>query len=134
MVSQADLDRFYEHLVVSVRKAGGACAITSGMACVHYGIAFSTKDCDLLCLADGASLLLDILQRTEFLGARCRYRGNISPPLDARWLRGGWTSHFRWPREESEPHLDVFGVAPRGTTRWERETNFLWHSGPGTQV
>ena len=43
MVSQADLDRFYETLVESVRSAGGACAITSGMACVLYGIAFSTQ-------------------------------------------------------------------------------------------
>ena len=126
MVSQADLDHFYETLVVSVRSAGGACAITSGMACVHYGIAFSTKDCDLLCLADGASRLLEILARTEFQGVRCRYRGNISPPLDARWLRGGWTSHFRWPFDKAEPHLDVFGIAPRGTTRWERETQGLY--------
>jgi hypothetical protein len=23
----------------------------------------------------------------------CQYLGNISPPLDGRWLKGGWTSH-----------------------------------------
>jgi hypothetical protein len=45
MVSQADLDKFYESIVLELRRRG-ICAITSGMACVHYGVAQSTKDCD----------------------------------------------------------------------------------------
>ena len=126
MISQADLDRFYETLVCTVRAKGGVCAITSGMACVQYGVALSTKDCDVLCRAETVSVLLDCLKTTDFRGCDCVYRGNISPPLDARWLRGGWTSHFVWRHPEAEAHLDVFGIAPRGTARWEREVLGLY--------
>lgn len=121
MISQTELDRFYEDLVSTVRANGGVCAITSGMACVEYGVAQSTKDCDVLCTAESLQGLFDVLTVTNFCGACCVYRGNISPPLDARWLRGGWTSHFVWKRDEAEAYLDVFCVAPRGSTRWEQE-------------
>jgi hypothetical protein len=36
------------------------CGITSGLACVHYGIAESTKDCDLLCHTASFATLLDL--------------------------------------------------------------------------
>ena len=49
------------------------------------------------------------------------YRGHLTPPLDARWLRGGWTSHFVWEAEGAEAYLDIFGVAPRGSSPWEVE-------------
>ena len=51
MIPQAELDRFFERLVTMVQTQGGVLAITSGMACVHYGVAQATKDCDLLCAA-----------------------------------------------------------------------------------
>ena len=37
MISQRELDDFYEGVVTAVRDRGGACVITSGMACVQYG-------------------------------------------------------------------------------------------------
>ena len=126
MISQAELDRFYEGLVTEVRTRGGVCAITSGMACVQYGVAQSTKDCDVLCVAGDAHSLFEILVNSRFFGSSCGYRGNITPPLDARWLAGGWTSHFHWRHAEAEAHLDVFGVAPRGSIRWEREIGGLY--------
>ncbi len=126
MVSQAELDRFYENLVSTVQANGGVCAITSGMACVEYGVAQSTKDCDVLCTAESIQGLFAVLTTAEFCGVRCVYRGNISPPLDARWLRGGWTSHFVWKRGDAEAYLDVFCVAPRGSTRWEQELAGLY--------
>ena len=95
MVS-ADLPAFYEDLVRKLRDQGVVCAITSGLACVHYGIAETTQDCDLLCHPSSFDQLLRLLAFTEINGATCAYRGNISPPLDARWHRGGWTSHFEW--------------------------------------
>ncbi|MEO7297758.1 MAG: hypothetical protein ABI042_04195, partial [Verrucomicrobiota bacterium] len=89
-----ELHLFFEDFVSELRHRGVVCAITSGMACVHYGVAETTKDCDLLCHPSSFGTLLDLLEETKVSGASCRYRGNISPPLDARWHRGGWTSHF----------------------------------------
>ena len=126
MISQADLDRFYEGLVTEVCTRGGTCAITSGMACVQYGVAHSTKDCDVLCVRQDARVFLEILNASSFFGSSCSYRGNLTPPLDERWMAGGWTSHFYWRHAEAAPHLDIFGLAPRGTISWEREVNGLY--------
>src|SRR5436853_2687347 len=49
MLSYAELEQFYEGLVIKLREQGVVCAITSGMACVHYGVAETTKDCDATC-------------------------------------------------------------------------------------
>ena len=69
MILQADLDRFYEGLVTDVRVRGGACAIVGGMACVQYGVAPSTKDCDVLCSVEALSTLLDVITE-HFFGLR----------------------------------------------------------------
>jgi hypothetical protein len=43
--------------------------------------------------------------------------------LDARWLAGGYTSHFHWPTVGPiKPFLDVFGAPPRVSSPWEKET------------
>ena len=118
MISHAELDRFFEHLVAAVQAKGGVCAITSGMACVQYGVAQATKDCDLLCAADSAGQLLNVLRATPLQRVACSYRGHVTPPLDQRWLRGGWTSHFHWESGEIAAYLDVFGVAPRASSEW----------------
>jgi hypothetical protein len=44
MISQAELDRFFEQLVATVQAKGGVCAVTSGMACMQYGVAQATKE------------------------------------------------------------------------------------------
>ena len=111
----AELERFYEGLVTRARAQGITCAITSGMACVAYGVAQTTKDCDVLCAPEAAERLLTLLSKTEFAGALPGYRGHITPPMDARWLRGGWTSHFAWKTGDTEAYLDIFGVAPRAS-------------------
>lgn len=121
MISQAELDRFFERLVTTVQTQGGVCAITSGMACVQYGVASATKDCDLLCSADSAGQLLNVLRVTSLNGVGCAYRGHLTPPLDPRWLRGGWTSHFHWDLGDAAAYLDVFGVAPRASSFWITE-------------
>ncbi|MEQ1829502.1 MAG: hypothetical protein ABL921_26295 [Pirellula sp.] len=125
MVSPTDLDRFYENLVQTIQSSGVACAITSGMACVRYGVAISTKDCDILCSADSSDQLFDLLKTKTFLGASCSYRGHITAPLESRWQRGGWTAHFEWKVDSSAAYLDVFGVAPRASTPWEAECSEL---------
>ncbi|MFN0076843.1 MAG: hypothetical protein ACKVY0_10230 [Prosthecobacter sp.] len=114
-----DVIQFYLALVSAAKARGIRCAITSGMACVAYEVAEATKDCDLLCDPEAAADFLALLAESPFEGAACRYRGNISPPLDARWHKGGWTSHFEWPG--SEAYLDVFGIAPRARSSWLEE-------------
>lgn len=123
---QAELERFFEGLVERVRSQGAVCAITSGMACVRFGVAVATKDCDVLCLPDNAAIFFDTLVATQLGDASCRYRGHMTAPLDARWLRGGWTAHFMWGGESSDARLDVFGVAPRASAAWDAEMQGLY--------
>jgi len=125
-VDSAELHLFYEDLVRTLRNRGVVCAITSGLACVHYGIAESTKDCDLLCHSDFFELLLGVLEATQIEEHPCGYRGHISPPLDARWHRGGWTSHFEWATQPKVTTLDVFGRAVRQSSPWEHELSGLY--------
>jgi hypothetical protein len=127
-MTQAELDSFYEAIVVKVRARGGVCAITSGMACIEFGVAQTTKDCDLLCEPRGARILLKAIGSTELMTSRSSYRGRLSPPLDSRWLGGGWTSHFYWKAAEAEAYLDVFGIAPRGSAPWAAELRGLYAS------
>lgn len=123
-----ELHKFYLHLVEKLRNSGVTCAITSGLACVHYGVAETTKDCDLLCAPESFTAMLEILSATQVGPKRCSYRGNLSPPLDPRWHRGGWTSHFVWDRGPNEVTLDIFGVPPRAPERWEREISGFYVS------
>src|SRR6266478_228894 len=127
-VNPTELPLFYEDLVRKLRSRGVVCAITSGLACVHYGIAETTQDCDLLCHPKSFGELLELLSATPISGAACRYRGNISPPLDARWHRGGWTSHFEWATQPQGTTLDVFGHALRESTPWGQDVLGLYAS------
>jgi len=127
-IHYAELEKFYEDLVVKLRERGVTCAITSGMACVSYGVAQTTKDCDVLCEPEMADHVLGLLCETKLRDVLPRYRGHITPPLDARWLRGGWTSHFVWKAAGTEAYLDVFGVAPRATSPWQTDVRGFYAS------
>ena len=130
-LSYAALEEFYEGLVTQARAQGITCAITSGIACVAFGVAQATKDCDLLCAPEAAGRFFNLLGGTKFVGELPHYRGHLSPPLDARWLRGGWTSHFEWKTRDGEAYLDIFGVAPRGSGPWEADLQGVY-AGPHT--
>lgn len=125
-MTDLELQEFYEDFVRRLRSQGVLCAITSGLACVHYGIAETTKDCDLLCHMASFDVLLELLENTPVDGRPPQYRGDISPPLDARWHRGGWTSHFEWEAGREKVTLDVFGTALRESSRWEDEPQGLY--------
>ena len=58
------------------------------------------------------------IARATLRGATATYRGHITPPLDYRWLVGGWTAHFIWENLSAIPQLDVFSVAPRASSDW----------------
>lgn len=75
---------------------------------------------------DAFGALLELLNDTNVQGQTCSYRGHISPPLEGRWHRGGWTSHFEWRTEPKVTTLDVFGRAVRQTIPWEHELSGLY--------
>ena len=120
-----DLHLFYEDLVRTLRDRGVVCGITSGLACVHYGVAETTKDCDLLCHPDFFDALLDLLSGISIAGEACCYRGHISAPLSKPWHLGGWTSHFEW-NTSPRVTLDVFGRAVRQSSPWEHDLSGLY--------
>ncbi len=126
MIPYAELEKFFCDLVARAQRAGIPCAITSGMACVHFGVAATTKDCDVLCQAEKSDDFRALVAATELRGLRPNYRGHISPPLDARWMRGGWTAHFTWRTKPEETCLDIFGIAPRGSSAWERQLTGIY--------
>lgn len=122
-----NLDEFYQGILERLHAREVPCAITGGLACVQFGVAEHTEDCDLLCAPDHAKQLLEVLRQTSFDGAPCRYRGTLSAPLDGRWLEGGWTGHFAWDTGGTmRPYLDVFGVPPRMSSPWTDETQGSW--------
>ncbi len=126
MIPYAELETFFCDLVARAQRAGIPCAITSGMACVHFGVAATTKDCDVLCLPEKSDDFRALVAATELRGLGPNYRGNISPPLDTRWMRGGWTAHFTWKTKPEETCLDIFGIAPRGSSAWERQITGIY--------
>lgn len=126
VIPYAELEGFFGALVARAQGRGIPCAITSGMACVHFGVAATTKDCDVLCLAEKSDDFRALIAETTLRGLLPNYRGNISPPLDARWMRGGWTSHFVWKTPPEESCLDIFGIAPRGSSAWEQQVKGIY--------
>lgn len=63
--------------------------LSSGQAVVLYRLAVMSKDGDWIVREDQEALA-HILGVLEDRGARYRF----GAPLDLRWLRGGWSSHF----------------------------------------
>jgi hypothetical protein len=114
MSSPLDFVRLFRE---KLRARGIAHALTSGMACVHYGVQQLTKDSDWIIRADDISVLRNLLIEEEsgLHPWRISYRSIFAAPLDSAFLRHGWTSHLSiWDSAESpEHHLDFFSKAPR---------------------
>ncbi len=92
-------------------------AVTSGMACVFYGIQQTTKDVDVILPEPSMSGFLDLLEglEHEMPPWRVSYRPVCGAPLDRGFMVHGWTSHLAlWDGPASpEHHLDVFSRPPR---------------------
>ncbi len=98
-----------------LREAGIRFAITSGMACVHYGLAQNTKDSDWIIRPEDLAKLRDLFAQRETEGWRISYRSIFGAPLDQAYLGHGWTSHLSvWSGGDSmENKVDIFGQPPR---------------------
>jgi hypothetical protein len=112
----APLD-FVRIFAAHLRQADIGCAITSGMACVHYGLQQITKDTDWIIPADDLAKLRELFARLQ--GAlppwRVSYRQICGAPLEAEFMANGWTSHLSiWDSAGSVEHkVDLFSKPPR---------------------
>jgi hypothetical protein len=79
----------YIELHKAFRAAGAEVLLSSGQACVLYGIAAFSKDGDWVIRETPASCRA-VLGELERRGASCR----LGAPLDVQWLAQGWTSRF----------------------------------------
>jgi hypothetical protein len=99
--------------------------LTSGMACVEYGLQQNTKDTDWILDPDGIAGVVELFGDLErgVSGANWRvsYRGLFGAPLERDYLEGGWTSHLtaRESPESADRHLDFFGHPPRLGAAWK---------------
>lgn len=82
--------------------------ITSGQAVVLHRLAIMSKDGDWILREDQEALdhVLAVLERYS-----ARYR--FGAPLDLRWLRHGWSSHFEFVEEGLRIRTDFFTRPPR---------------------
>jgi len=126
-VRMSDPIEFYRTFRTLLRERAIPGVLTSGMACVEYGLQQNTKDTDwIVDPADigGLVKLFGELERGVSGGNwRVSYRGLFGAPLDAEYMSGGWTSHlaaFDAP-ESAERHLDFFGRPPRVGDAWRAD-------------
>lgn len=112
----APLD-FLRTFAGQLRQAGIPFAITSGIACVHYGLQQTTKDSDWIIPAEQLALLRGFLTRQEgeLPAWRISYRQICGAPLEAEFMEHGWSSHLSvWDRAGSAEHkVDIFSKPPR---------------------
>lgn len=112
----APLD-FLKIFAGQLREEGIPFAITSGMACVHYGLQQNTKDSDWIIPADALERLRELLARREgdLPPWRVSYRQIFGAPLEAEYMQHGWTSHLSiWDNAASVEHkVDIFSKPPR---------------------
>lgn len=111
--------QFYRTFRSLLRDHGIRHALTSGMACVEYGIQQNTKDTDWIIHPEDLEKLLALLGQCErgFTGTNWRvsYRSLFGAPFLAAYHCGGWTTHIVIQDDPlgMEHHLDFFGHPPR---------------------
>ncbi|MCW5557641.1 MAG: hypothetical protein KIT22_07405 [Verrucomicrobiae bacterium] len=108
--------QFYRSFKALLREHGIRAVLTSGMACVEYGIQQTTKDTDWIVEPADLHALADLFERQEAKhGWRISYRPLFGAPLTEAYLGHGWTSHFAVHDAPDSPehHLDLFGQPPR---------------------
>jgi hypothetical protein len=83
--------------------------LASGQAVVFYRIAIMSKDGDWVIRESPAAC-----ERVRAVLAARGARHRPSPPLDVRWLAGGWSSHFEFADERARRvRCDFFSRPPR---------------------
>ena len=111
-------DNIYLSLTREFNHGKKRAIISSGQAVVLHRLAIMSKDGDWIVREnrDDLYFILQVLQRH---GAVYRF----GAPLDARWLAGGWSSHFEFQGEGMRVRCDFFSRPPRISAR---ELDRLW--------
>jgi hypothetical protein len=108
----------------TLRSAGITFAVTSGMACIRYGLQQTTKDSDWIVAAEDLPKLRGLLQQCERRMPPwvVQYRTIFGAPFEAEWLDGGWSTHIfiRTTGGGPDHHLDFFCRPPRATA-WRHD-------------
>ncbi len=79
----------YFELTREFNRLGPVAALSSGQAVVYYRLAIMSKDGDWI-VRETPEACRRVLSVLSERGAQYR----PAAPLDVRWLRGGWSSHF----------------------------------------
>lgn len=114
--------QFYRSFREILAGQGIRHALTSGMACVEYGIQQTTKDTDWVIDPRDLAALVSLLEELEAglsgRNWRVSYRPLFGAPLQKEYLENGWTSHLAIHDSADSPehHLDFFGKPPRIST------------------
>ena len=100
--------------------------LASGQAVVLHRLAIMSKDGDWIVREDDLDLdhILGIL---ESKGARYRF----GAPLDVRWLRGGWSSHFEYNEQGLRIRTDFVTRPPRISVE---QLASLWQAQQGVDM
>jgi hypothetical protein len=100
----------YTELSEAFNDGGLRAVLSSGQAVVFHQLAIMSKDGDWILLEDKDSLrhVLSVLGRRQ-----ARYR--FGAPLDLRWMRGGWSSHFEFRTASIRVRTDFVTRPPRLT-------------------
>jgi hypothetical protein len=98
----------YQKLHQEFVDAGAKVLLSSGQACVMYGIAAFSKDGDWIIEENNDSIhaVLSVLERK---GADYR----LGVPLGIRFLSQGWTSHFEYHTDSIRMRIDFCSRPPR---------------------
>jgi hypothetical protein len=119
-VLRSESDRWLIAAVVGGNdQEGPVAALASGQAVVYYHIAIMSKDGNWVIREDPGACdrVLAVLAAR---GARHR----VSPPLDVRWLAGGWSSHFEFADDRGRlVRCDFVSRPPRVTAAMIEETS-----------
>lgn len=86
----------YFELTREFNRIGPVAVLSSGQAVVYYRLAIMSKDGDWIVREDA-----DACARVRAVLAQHGARHRPSAPLDVRWLRGGWSSHFEYADEQA---------------------------------
>ncbi len=116
--------KFMRQFQQELHAVGIRFAITSGQACVYFGIQQTTKDSDWIIVPEDLFRLQAMLVDADTSkSVQVSYRAICGAPLDRAWMSNGWTSHIAVTDTDSEEHhLDFFSKAPR-VTELDRDAN-----------
>ncbi len=98
----------YEELTRAFNRGRTRAILSSGQAVVIHRLAVMSKDGDWI-LRETPEDLDHVLEVLHHRHATYRF----GAPLDVRWMRGGWSSHFEFRRQDMRVRADFVTRPPR---------------------